>query len=368
MNKNQHRIIFNKKRGCLMAVAETAALQSKGASGETSSSTTQQHAGPAGQKRHVLSAVGWASRQLIRSLLVWLPLTGLPLLQVQVQAQTVATRVVADPIAPSAQRPTVLTTSNGVVQVDIRTPSAAGVSRNTYRQFDVGNSGAILNNSRTNVQTQQGGWVQGNPWLATGPARVILNEVNSSVPSQLQGYLEVAGQRAEVIVANPAGIAVNGGGFINASNVTLTTGTPTLNAGNLESYRVTAGSIQVDGLGLDTRSADYTAILSRALQVNAGIWAKQLQVVTGANIIQAASVAPGSSIQASGIASTDAAPVYALDVSALGGMYAGKISLMGTEAGLGVRNAGLVQATSGPLTLSTQAGCSTRAWCKPPVT
>lgn len=57
---------------------------------------------------------------------------------------------------------------------------AGGVSRNTYTQFDVGQEGAILNNSRNNTQTQIGGWVQGNPWLATGEAKVILNEVNSS--------------------------------------------------------------------------------------------------------------------------------------------------------------------------------------------
>ena len=123
-----------------------------------------------------------------------------------------------------------LNAANGVPLVNITTPSAAGVSRNTYRQFDVGSQGAILNNSRTDVQTQLGGWVQGNPWLAAGPARVILNEVNSSQPSQLNGFVEVGGQRAEVVIANPAGINVNGGGFINASRATLTTGTPVMNA------------------------------------------------------------------------------------------------------------------------------------------
>jgi filamentous hemagglutinin family protein len=69
--------------------------------------------------------------------------------------------------------------------------SAAGVSRNVYNQFNVGPNGAILNNSRTNVQTQLGGFVQGNPYLATGPARIILNEVNGGSASQLRGYIEV---------------------------------------------------------------------------------------------------------------------------------------------------------------------------------
>jgi filamentous hemagglutinin len=275
-----------------------------------------------------------------------------------VHAQTVVTRIVADPSAPGAQRPTVLTTSNGLVQVNIRTPSAAGVSRNTYSQFDVGAAGAVLNNSRTPVQTQQGGWVQGNPWLATGSARVILNVVNSNNPSYLQGYVEVAGQRAQVIIANPSGIAINGGGFINAGAAILTTGTPIMNAGALESFRVEGGQMTIEGQGLDARSTDYTAILSRALQVNAGIWAQQLQVVTGTNHIAAASLSADTTVQSTPLASTANPPSYALDVAALGGMYARKIHLIGTEAGVGVRNAGLLQASSGPLTLNHQGWLS----------
>ncbi|PIT74199.1 hemagglutinin repeat-containing protein [Limnohabitans sp. G3-2] len=347
MNKTRHRIVFNKARGCLMAVAETAMGHGQGASG-----ATRCGAAHPGQLR--LSVLGLVCKWLAGTALVCLPLAWLAPLQ----AQTVTTRIVADPTAPSAQRPTVLTTSNGVVQVDIRTPSAAGVSRNTYSQFDVGAAGAVLNNSRTPVQTQQGGWVQGNPWLATGSARVILNEVNSSNPSYLQGYVEVAGQRAQVIVANPSGMAINGGGFINASTATLTTGTAIMNAGALESFRVQGGQMTIEGQGLDARSTDYTAILSRALQVNAGIWAQQLQVVTGANDIAAASVSADTTVQSNLLASSASPPIYALDVAALGGMYAGKITLIGTEAGLGVRNAGLLQASSGPLTLSHQGWLS----------
>ncbi|PUE12943.1 hemagglutinin repeat-containing protein [Limnohabitans sp. T6-20] len=347
MNKTRYRIVFNKARGCLMAVAETAIAQGKGASGATTCGATHP-----GQLR--LSVLGLVCKWLTGTVLVCLPWAWLAPLQ----AQTVATRIVADPTAPSAQRPTLLTSSNGVVQVDIRTPSAAGVSRNTYSQFDVGAAGAVLNNSRTPVQTQQGGWVQGNPWLATGSARVILNEVNSNNPSYLQGYVEVAGQRAQVIIANPSGIAINGGGFINASTATLTTGTPIMNAGALESFRVQGGQMTIEGQGLDARSTDYTAILSRALQVNAGIWAQQLQVVTGANDIATASVSADTAVQSTALSNTASAPSYALDVAALGGMYAGKIHLIGTEVGVGVRNAGLLQASSGPLILSHQGWLS----------
>ncbi|RNL22720.1 hypothetical protein C9385_15660, partial [Xanthomonas vasicola pv. vasculorum] len=257
------------------------------------------------------------------------------------QAQS-AGRIVADPAAPGSERPTVMTAPNGVPLVNITTPSAAGISRNRYSQFDVGREGAILNNARSQTQTQLGGWVQGNPWLATGSARVILNEVNGPA-SRLNGYVEVAGQRAEVIIANPAGIQVDGGGFLNASRVTLTTGTPILSNGALEGYRVNGGSIQVAGAGLDTSSADYTDLITRSLQVNAGIWANQLQASLGNNVVSAdqARVTPQ--------AASGPAPTFALDVGALGGMFANKIWLVGNENGVGVRNAGNIGARAGEL-------------------
>ncbi len=98
-----------------------------------------------------------------------------------------------------AHAPSVVQTQNGLPQVNINRPSGAGVSMNTYGQFDVQNKGAILNNSPTIVQTQQAGMINGNPNFGPGQsARVIVNQVNSSAASQINGHLEVAGQRAEV--------------------------------------------------------------------------------------------------------------------------------------------------------------------------
>ncbi|MDZ4284055.1 MAG: hemagglutinin repeat-containing protein, partial [Hydrogenophaga sp.] len=316
MNRNHHRIVFNAARGQLMAVSECARSLGKAS---TCTVTTA-----------------------AASLLFCLPL----------QAQ-----ISADPTAAGNLRATVLTAPNGVPLVNITTPSAAGVSRNVYQQFDVGTPGAILNNSRTDVQTQLGGWVQGNPWLATGPARVVLNEVNSSQPSQLNGFVELGGQRAEVIIANPAGINVNGGGFINASRATLTTGTPVMNAGALEGFRVQGGQVRVEGLGLDASTTDHAAILARAVKVNAGLWAQALTVVTGVNDVSANSAGITPLAPVSGVGS---APAFALDVAAIGGMYAGQIHLIGTEAGLGVNQGGLIDAR-GTLTLDVNGWLSQSA-------
>lgn len=344
MNKNLHRIVFNARRGQRMVVAETATSQGKSASGETR---------------------GVATIAFSAALTASLFMGGTALAQIK-----------ADPRAPATQQPTVLTTSNGVPQVNIQTPSAAGVSRNVYGQFDVNGNGAILNNSRTGTATAVGGYVQANPWLAQGSARIILNEVNSTNASQLQGPVEVAGQRAEVIIANPAGIAVSGGSFINASAVTLTTGSVVVNSGSLDSYRVQGGVVSVSGKGLDTGGADYTNILARAVQVNAGIWSSDLRVVTGTNTLSASDpvasakrMAAASAAQAGATASSsdtvnksgtnsDGPVGFALDVSSLGGMYAGKIFMVGTEAGMGVRNGGALGATSGDIVLSNNGWLS----------
>ncbi|MGC9562207.1 filamentous hemagglutinin N-terminal domain-containing protein, partial [Brachymonas sp. M4Q-1] len=334
MNQQRYRIVFSKVRGQYMAVAETARAHGKDAGNTSTPGRSTSHA---------------VHRLMLGGLSLNLALN--PLLGQLAHAQ-----IVADPGAPGSQRPTVLQAPNGVPVVNIQTPSTAGVSRNTYSQFDVQQQGAILNNSRSNVQSQQGGWVQGNPWLATGTAKIILNEVNSANPSQINGYLEIAGQKAELVIANPAGIHVDGGGFINASRALLTTGVPQFGqGGSLDGYRVQRGTIAINGRGLDASLTDYTGILARAAQINAGVWGNHVAVITGQNTVSGAAGQNGSDDIQSHTAQpvSDASkPQFALDVSQLGGMYAGKITLIGTEAGLGVRNAGAIGASAGQVLLS----------------
>ena len=328
MNKNRYRLVFNQVRGLLMAVSEIAASHGKctGVAG-----AAQAHSPNTGRVA--------TFRPLAFSLLAALGMVTT--LSAPAQAQ-----IVADPAAPGNQQPMLTQAANGVPLVNIQTPSAAGVSRNLYSQFDVDPQGVILNNARTNAATQLGGWIQGNPNLAGGSARVILNEVNSANASQLLGFVEVGGSRAQVVIANPAGITCDGCGFINASRATLTTGTPILNGGSLDGYLVQHGQITVQGAGLDASQTDYTDLIARAVQVNAGVWANQLNVTAGANQVNAANTV------ATPIAGSDATPAFAIDVAALGGMYANKIMLVGTEAGVGVRNAGQIGAAAGDVVVT----------------
>ncbi|TCQ72543.1 filamentous hemagglutinin [Raoultella ornithinolytica] len=323
MNKNLYRIVFNKARGMLMVVADIAR---SGRAGSARSSAP----GSLPRRLHgKISAISFA---------LWLAMGVIHPAQAN---------IVADAGAPKNQQPTVMQSANGTPQVNIQTPSAAGVSRNTYSQFDVNQQGAILNNSHKNVQTQLGGMVAGNPWLAKGEAKVILNEVNSRDPSRLNGMIEVAGKKAQVVIANPSGITCNGCGFINANRATLTTGQAQLNNGNLTGYQVERGEVAIEGAGMESSGADYTDIIARSVKVNAGLWAKDLRVTTGRNRVDAAH----QRIEKTG---DDPAtrPQLAVDVASLGGMYAGKIRMVGTESGVGVRNAGAIGAQAGSVSLS----------------
>ncbi|MFP4899046.1 filamentous hemagglutinin N-terminal domain-containing protein, partial [Paraburkholderia sp. BR14261] len=326
MNNRFYRLVFNRLRGMLIAVAETAAAQGKAGQGETSGSSVRRCA-TLFRMRHAAFA----------ALALW----GLaPVLS---GAQVVPS---------GAHAPGALNTANGIQQVNITKPSGAGVSLNTYSQFDVPRAGVILNNSPTLVQTQQAGYINGNPNFGAGDAaRIIVNQVNSSNPSQLRGYVEVAGQKtATVVIANSSGLVVDGGGFINTTRGILTTGNPVIDAsGNLTGFNVTQGTITVQGAGFNASNIDEVDLLSRAVQANAAVYGNTLHVVTGANSIDYASLNPTP------IAGSGGAPGVSVDVAQLGGMYANRIVLVGTENGVGVANAGTIAAQAGDLTL-TSAG------------
>ena len=252
---------------------------------------------------------------------------------------------VAAALTPTGQT-TVDRAGNGVPVVNISTPNGAGISHNQFGEYNVGKEGLILNNGTDRLtQTQLGGLIQNNPNLQAGrEAKGIINEVTGANRSQLQGYTEVAGKAANVMVANPYGITCNGCGFINTPNVTLTTGKPQFDAsGNLQALEVTKGAITVEGQGLDASKSDALSIIARATEVNAAIHANDLTVTAGANRVGAdGSVKP--------IAGEGAAPVVAVDTGALGGMYANRIRLVSSETGVGV-NLGNLTARQGDIQL-----------------
>ncbi|NVZ52349.1 hemagglutinin repeat-containing protein [Pseudomonas sp. B6002] len=261
----------------------------------------------------------------------------------------------ADGIVVSGPGTTVGQAGNGVPVVNIATPNGSGLSHNQFKDYNVGPNGVILNNATGMVQsTQLGGIIVGNPNLKGGAANVILNEVNGGSPSQLRGYTEVAGQSAKVIVANPYGITCNGCGFINTPNVTLTTGKPIIDkAGRLDHYQVDGGAVTIDGKGLNASNVDRFEIITRSAKINAQINARQLTVIAGRNDVDAQSLKTTTRAD-----DGSAKPELAIDSSALGGMYAGAIKLVGTEAGVGVKLDGTLAASGGDIQLDANGHLS----------
>ncbi|MEE4333025.1 deaminase domain-containing protein [Pseudomonas alliivorans] len=254
--------------------------------------------------------------------------------------------VQAEGIAVSGTGTTLGQAGNGVPIINIATPNASGLSHNQFQQYNVDSQGVILNNSTNQTQsTQLGGIIVGNSNLRGTAASTILNEVVGANASQLRGYTEVAGQAARVIVANPYGISCNGCGFINTPQVTLTTGKPVLDAsGQLQRFNVQGGSISIDGVGVNADNVDQFDIITRSAKINAELHAKRLNVITGRNDVDAQTLNP-TALADDG----SSKPELAIDSSALGGMYAGAIRLVGTEAGVGVRLAGDLAASGGDI-------------------
>ncbi|AHB68800.1 filamentous hemagglutinin N-terminal domain-containing protein [Cronobacter malonaticus] len=247
--------------------------------------------------------------------------------------QSAGAAITADTSA--ANQPGIHTSTSGATVVDINKASSEGVSHNIYSEFNVDKNGVVLNNSTTNTSTQQAGNINGNANLAGQSATIILNEVRSSDPSQLNGMVEVAGQSAQVIIANPSGITCDGCGFINTNHATLTTGTANFDdAGKLTGFDVQKGQVTITGAGMDVNNSGkplMTDIYARSVKVNAKLQANNLNIITGANRINTNGTVKET------LEGIGAAPAVALDVSSLGSMYAGKITMVGTDTGVGVR-------------------------------
>ncbi len=346
MNKRHYKVIFSRVLNQLVVVSELAKSQGKAQSENVS---------PEQEKTGLFSST-LSLNPIHFSLMLAL---GFVFLSPSVHAEDMTIR--ADKSAPGNQQPTVLQTGNGLPQVNIQTPSAGGVSRNQYSQFDVAEKGAVLNNARKAAQTQMAGWVQGNPNLARGEAKVILNEVNSANPSRLKGYVEVAGKKADVVIANPSGIQCDGCGVINAGRTTLTTGKAEVENGELKGYRVKGGKVTVGQKGMDNSQSDYTDIIAEKAEIKGGVWSKKgIKVTTGKNNVDRTN----DSVVYVGDKNTDNTDrtsdtqgenqSYSVDVSQLGGMYAEKIHLVDNGQGLGVRNAGHIGASAGDVKIDSQ--------------
>ena len=221
--------------------------------------------------------------------------------------------------------------ANNVPLVNIEAPDKNGTSHNVYKDYNVDGKGVILNNSKDLTQSQLGGLIYGNPNLQNGKeATTIINEVSGVNKSRIEGYQEIAGKKADYILANPNGIYVNGAGFINTGNVTLTTG-----SGD-SILNPEKGTIEVDGKGLDLRNINKAELVARVAELSAPIYGgEEVNLKLGSQ---------GQSNK----------PEYALDARALGSIYAGRINVIVNEEGVGVKTEAPMYATKGDVVISSK--------------
>lgn len=224
--------------------------------------------------------------------------------------------------------------SRGVAVVNIATPNAQGMSHNVFKQFDVPRTGVILNNSAQNATSAIGGTVKGNSKLQGGPASLIVNEV-TSVKTKLQGKIEVLGQKAAVVIANPNGIACDGCGFVNASRVTLATAKPQFSEGQLTSLLVYKGALSVSGSKVDVSAVDYFDLVGSNVKINTAIKGNNVLISAGNHIFQY-----GTSSSDGAINFDSPVLTPAIETSALGGVTGNNIRLISTGKGRGVNLSG----------------------------
>ncbi|VVD71228.1 tRNA nuclease CdiA-2 [Pandoraea iniqua] len=226
-----------------------------------------------------------------------------------------------------------------------------GVSHNTYTSFNVDRAGATLNNTGVN-------------------ARTIVNEVTGTAPSLIQGQIAVAGPRANVILANPNGITVNGGSFVNTGHVALSTGQVSFNdlliAPGLYQRNVvlttSKGTIEIAGGGL-AGTLIGLELIAKTVRVSAPVAndfsspTAYVRVVAGSSKVTLnTALSPDDNnndwvtLANAQQANPDA---IAIDIGSTGSIAAGRIQLLTTDLGAGVRHAGALMATAGDFTLSS---------------
>ncbi len=245
---------------------------------------------------------------------------------------------------------------NGVPLVMIEAPNAQGVSHNTYDRFDVDTRGVVLNNIDTNYGlTGLAGFVPGNANLKNGAASLIINEVTGADISELDGYVEVGGARADVVIANPYGITCNGCGFINTDHAVLTTGALVMSEGALRGFDVERGVLAIGELGANASGVSQFDLIARKVTFAGSVHGQRVRVIAGRNDVifatgEATAKAPDGS----------SSPELAIDSTVFGGMYANKITIVSTEAGVGVRAPQKMSAGAGGMRITADGrlvGC-----------
>ena len=242
--------------------------------------------------------------------------------------------IVPDPASIGARA---TKTASGIDQLDITAPNKNGTSYNSLKELQVSEQGLILNNNKDIVvNTKTAGYVTRNRNLDNSiAASLIITEVTGKNKTNINGTVEVAGKRADLVMANRNGIYVNGGNFLNTDRVTLTTGSLEMKNGDLVAINVTQGQIGIGGKGIDALNLTDLELLGKTIDVSGVIKASKetrLLVSAGGQTYEYKT----KEVKSKG----ESYKGIAIDGKAVGSMYAGKIDIISNDKGAGVNTKG----------------------------
>ncbi|MGE8406113.1 MAG: hemagglutinin repeat-containing protein [Pseudomonas sp.] len=219
---------------------------------------------------------------------------------------------------------------NGVPVIDIVAPGPGGLSHNQFLDYNVGQSGVVLNNAVQGGHSQLAGALGANPQFHGQAASTIVNEVISRNASSIEGAQEIFGRPADYILANPNGITINGGSFINTTRAGFLVGRPEIEDNRLSHLNnlTASGALHVGKQGLSNAEGALELIAPRIETQGFLHAATDLDLTVGRNRIDRAS---GEIVQH--LAGTPGS----IDASLFGAMRAGRIRIISTAEGAGVR-------------------------------
>lgn len=316
MNANRYRLIFDKRTGMLVPVAEFTTGAKKGNSpgmgdgmGDTSTPKWNQ----------LCAAVALAAGGL--------------------GSGTLNAQIVPD----GTTQTTVTRTATDKPLINIANPNASGLSHNKFTQFNADGTGPVFNNSMVDSATSSGGFALKNPHL-TRNATGILTEVTGTDISRLQGQMEIhGGAPVDLIIANPNGLYVNGVSLIGGNSLTLTTGKPDAQG---RKFEVHGGHVDLRG-DISTAGMKYFDVVARSIALSGKVsgGSPKMRLATGLNTLQTLADKYGAvTKRANG--GDAGAPVYAIQGSDVGSMHGSHVTLLSTESGVGVRHEGQLISTS----------------------
>ncbi|MFD1806853.1 YopT-type cysteine protease domain-containing protein [Pasteurella oralis] len=367
MNKNRYKLIFSKSKSCLVPVAECIkSAMGNGSSDSVSESESSESEEPPLLEGHALSPVSLLIKTTLNPVssmmqLNWKQFSILLLTVVSVptiaqeQSTDINSKVQLTQINngentniklssdnTGENKTKLYQTENKVIVIDIAKPNDKGISDNRFEKFNISNGG-VFNNSKSEKKSQLVGYVPGNKNLADAQAKVILNQVKGSDISKIEGALEILGQKADLVIANPNGITLNGVQTINADRFVATT-SETINPSN-PVLKINKGTVTIDVDGFATDGLQYLDIIAKKIEQKNVVANKNKNgpSITHINFIAGKSEYDLSTHKLKEDSKgEDHSDGIAITGASTGAMHGASINLVVTDKGAGVKHDGLI--------------------------